>query len=44
MREIAALKRHAFDDFEGRMHGIAEFHRDDAVIAGALEGFGHHFA
>jgi hypothetical protein len=42
MREIAAVESHAFDDLQGRLDGGAELHGDDALIAGALESFGHH--
>jgi hypothetical protein len=39
MRKIAPLERHAFDHFQHRLDGGAKLDRDDAVIAGALEGF-----
>ena len=39
MRKIASLERHAFDHFQRRLDGRAEFDGDDAMIAGALEGF-----
>ena len=42
--QVASLERHAFDDFERRFDGIAEFDRDDAMVAGAFEGLGHHVA
>ena len=40
MRKIAALESHAFDHFQRRLDGRSELDCDDAVIAGALEGFG----
>ena len=44
MRKIAAIERHAFNDFQRRLDGVAKFHRDNSVIAGALEGFADHVA
>ena len=41
---VLAIEGHAFNDFERRLDRVAEFHRDDSVIAGALEGFAYHVA
>ena len=39
MRKIASLESHAFDHFQRRLDGRSELDRDDAMVAGALEGF-----
>ena len=41
MRKVASLESHAFDHLQRRFDGRPEFDGDDAVIAGALEGFRH---
>jgi hypothetical protein len=33
MRQIAAVKLHAFDHLERRLHGLRFFHGDDPVLA-----------
>src|SRR5215469_14216202 len=41
-REVAAVKLHAFHDFEGGLHGLGLFHGDHAVLADLLHGFGDY--
>src|SRR5436309_527309 len=38
--EVAAVKLHAFDYFEGRLHGLGFLDGDDAILADLLHGFG----
>src|SRR5258708_38128880 len=39
-REVAAVKLHAFDYFEGRLHRLGFLDGDDAILADLLHGFG----
>ena len=43
-REIAAVKLHAFDYFEGGLHRLGFFDGDDAILADLLHGFGNDSA
>src|SRR5208282_4807535 len=38
-RQVAAVKLHAFDDFEVCLHGLGFFDGDNAVLADLLHGF-----
>src|SRR5216684_3664426 len=38
--EVAAVKLHAFDYFEGRLHRLGFLDGDDAILADLLHGFG----
>jgi hypothetical protein len=43
-REIAAVELHALDDLELGIEALGLFHRDDALVADLLHGFGDHVA
>ncbi len=43
-RQVAAVKLHAFDHFQLRLHGLGFFHGDDAVLADLLHRFGNDVA
>ena len=43
-RQVAAVELHAFDHFQLGLHRLGFFHRDDAVFADFLHGFGNNAA
>src|SRR5713226_812871 len=43
-RQVAAVKLHAFDDFELSLEGLGLFHGDDAVLADLLHRLGNDVA
>src|SRR5262249_28100639 len=43
-RQVAAVELHAFHDFQLRLERLRLFHRDDAVFANLLHGFGNDAA